>query len=105
MASFPKSPPRKDPKFLDRIRALPCVVCAQPARSEASHIKTRGSGGGDDWFNVTPKCAVHHREWEDSAPRDFCKRYPHFNEYLHRLGWYFTDFGKLTHPELQKGNI
>lgn len=105
MIAFPKSKPTKDLKLLASIRKLSCVVGGPSCGREitVSHIKTVGSGGGDDWFNVTPKCLKHHIEWEKSAPRVFCQKYPHFWEYLKMLGWYFEGF-RLRHPNLERGS-
>lgn len=91
----------KDPKFLAEIRKLPCVVCGKAPPSTVSHIKTRGSGGGDDWFNCVPKCFRCHRDWESRSALEFCDRHPHFKTYLEFLGWYFDGY-KLRHPELEK---
>lgn len=102
--SFPKPDRIVDEKFKSHIRQLPCVLCCAAPPSTVSHIKTRGSGGDDSWFNCTPKCGKHHREWEDSSALMFCDKYPHFRDYLKALGWYFDDFGKLRHPEYEKGN-
>lgn len=102
--NFPKPDPILDKDFQEQIRQLPCVVCCAAPRSTVSHIKTRGSGGDDSWFNCTPKCGKHHMEWESSAPSDFFERWPHFKEYLFSLGWYIDDFGKLRHPEYEKGS-
>lgn len=59
MTSCPKNLPYKSPAYLDYIRSLPCVICGEP-NTEAHHVKTRGSGGGDTY--AVPLCARHHRE-------------------------------------------
>lgn len=91
----------RDPKFLAEIRKLPCIVCGTPAPSTVSHIKTRGSGGGDDWFNCVPKCVHCHILWGKIGAFMFCERYPHFRRYLSDLGWYFEGT-RLKHPSLLK---
>lgn len=67
---------RKDPqleRFFEFIRTGYCAVCFQcdyvdqfgNPRVTVSHIKTKGSGGGD-FNNVVPMCFRCHRKWEDS---------------------------------------
>lgn len=104
MDNLQKNPPTKDPNFLTRIRQLPCLVCAAPPPNTVSHIKTRGSGGGDDWFNCVPKCIDHHIEWGRLGAYMFCQKYPHFKEYLQELGWFFDGY-RLKHLELMKGHV
>lgn len=90
----------RDPGFLKEIRKLPCIVCGASPPSTASHIKTRGSGGGDEAWNITPKCVEHHREWEGDRVR-FLAKYPYFAEYLKILGWEVHGV-RLWHPEMRQ---
>lgn len=104
MDNLAKTPPVKDANFLARIRQLPCLVCAAPPPNTVSHIKTRGSGGGDDWFNCVPKCWRCHCKWESMSAWEFCEEHPHFKEYLKDLGWFWDGY-RLKHTELMKGNV
>jgi len=48
--------PRRNAKHLDAIRALPCLACGRPPRSEAAHLRA-GSRAHDKkptGFGVTP---------------------------------------------------
>ena len=37
-----------------------CEVCGRPAMRTPHHLKTRGSGGGDEWENLMSLCLWHH---------------------------------------------
>lgn len=90
-----------DPEFLSEIRKLPCLACGKHGPSEAHHIKTRGAGGGDDWFNVIPLCTGCHtgngHAWH-RGKLTFLKKFPHVLEHLEKLGWELFN-GKLLHVE------
>jgi len=75
-----------DPAFLKAIRKLPCILCGSPPPTTASHIKTRGSGGKDEPFNVTPMCFDCHRYFEDNR-RIVIMNKSYFRQYLKELGW------------------
>jgi hypothetical protein len=104
--SFPKPKRIVDEALLEFVRTLPCSVCGRTPGGESfpitvSHIKTRGSGGDDAWYNCVPKCTRCHREWEDSAPKKFCGKYPRFEKLLFRMGWEWLG-QKLFHPNMTK---
>ena len=89
-----------DKEFLNKIRELPCIACGF-CKSEAHHIKTRGSGGKDDWFNVIPLCSNCHTmssySWHNSKEK-FFKKFPHVLDHLIKLGWQ-----KIGHKLLHEG--
>lgn len=62
------------PKNLDTIRALPCCICGDMP-SDPDHIKTVGSGGGDNLSNLWPLCRMHHIERHQSGIATFYRRY------------------------------
>jgi len=90
-----------DPLFLAEIRKLPCICCGSPPPSEAHHIKTRGSGGKDDFFNLIPLCKLDHTMGENAWHRigsiTFLKRFPWVADYLRQLGWTIQEY-KLIPP-------
>lgn len=90
---------KADKSILSFARSRPCAVCGR-SPADASHIKTRGSGGPDTAWNVTSKCRKHHIEWGQYGPRRFFLRYPQFLVLLRSLGWEF-DGVKLWHPGLR----
>jgi len=57
---------------------MPCIVCAhvgdkQVSRTEAHHVKTRGSGGGDD--TAVCICTRHHKHFHLIGRKTFATRY------------------------------
>lgn len=55
-----------------------------------SHIKTRGSGGGDEPWNVVPMHLSEHRRWEDDR-YSFSMEHPAFYQKLQAMGWKFIE--------------
>ncbi len=95
----------KDEEFLNQIRSIPCLACGKQPPSHAHHIKSKGSGGDDSWFNVIPLCEIHHVMGERSeswhaGKISFLKKYPHVLDHLTQLGWVLNE-GKL----FRKANI
>lgn len=89
-----------DSKFLAEVRKLQCIACGTTIDVEAHHIKTRGSGGGDDPWNVIPLCANDHTQAEWAWHRDikeFFRRYRHIWTHItKKLEWDFI----YKEPEL-----
>lgn len=89
-----------DPHYLAEIRKCPCLACGKEAPSEAHHIRSRGNGGGDDWFNIMPLCRMCHTQGQNAwhrGKRNFFLAYPHVKEYLKKLGWKFIGKARLAH--------
>lgn len=76
---------------LERRRKEPCVVCRKKSPSDPSHIKARGSGGGDFEFNCVAMCRRHHVEWHSIGRNMFIKRYPVMRRWLEEQGWDLSD--------------
>lgn len=108
--------PTCDPEFLAQIRKLPCMACGSIGSTEAHHIKTRGSGGGDDSWNILPLCPDHHTlgpfAWH-RGPRQFLMAFEWVWEHLQKQGWeivngklynakYASDIGILKRKEYRK---
>jgi len=53
-----KSPPPKQPRHMERVAAMGCIICGGPA--EVHHVRT-GNQGRDD-ARVVPLCPFHHRD-------------------------------------------
>jgi len=104
-----KSYTTTDLQFLAEIRKLPCIACGKwgsidkygNPQNEAHHIKSVGSGGGDDWFNVIPLCTDCHTAGPYAYHRSFhkfFKKYPHVWRHLNiNLGWKYES-GSLFRP-------
>jgi hypothetical protein len=66
-----------DDELLAVVRTLPCTACSTrnpyearaaiadgfDCKSDAHHVKTKGSGGDDVVTNVMPLCRTHHQQW------------------------------------------
>ena len=76
--AVPKPKRVRDPAYLRWLRGLPCCACAylgfvQQSRTEAHHVKTRGSGGGDD--TAICICKWHHQQFHLLGRKTFGARY------------------------------
>lgn len=98
---FQKPIRKKDPKLLERVKSESCWICGR-GPCDPSHIKTRGSGGPDEPWNVVPKCRFHHTEWGQLGAISFCAKYPAFALRLISLGWEIHSWG-LRHPLARPG--
>lgn len=88
-----------------QMRMLPCIACGHH-KSEIHHIKTRGSGGKDDPWNIIPLCSDDHTQapWAIHRSKDkFFKKYPHVKEHLEKLGWEFNSNKLFHHLNNYKG--
>jgi 5-methylcytosine-specific restriction endonuclease McrA len=66
----------------------PCIVCGQ-SPSDIDHIKTRGSGGGDNPNNLLTVCRVHHSERHSLGLRRFVEKHSQVRRELIAKGWKF----------------
>lgn len=95
---FQKPRTTKDPSLLAAVRKRPCIVCRKPGPSTVSHILTRGSGHGDDPWNIVPMCwNPCHAKYGSVGAFKFCMDHPFFLAHLQSMGWFFLD-KKLRHP-------
>lgn len=67
-----------------------CCVCGK-SPCDVAHIKTRGSGGSDEPFNLAPLCRRHHSESHQLGWHLFCEKYPVMIAVFRRRGWEFYD--------------
>lgn len=73
---------------------MKCLICGKNA--ENHHIKTRGSGGTDDEWNLMPLCRKHHTETHKTGAVTFANKYSIIMEHLVKNGWEILN-GKLFH--------
>lgn len=66
-----------------------CMICGFPD-PDRHHIKTRGSGGSDEDFNILNICRIHHIEIHNIGNYEFCKKHPIIMEILDEKGWKFV---------------
>lgn len=97
---FPKQTRVQNRALLDLYHDMPCCVCGV-SPCDPSHIKTRGSGGPDEPWNILPKCRTHHREWGQWGWKKFLKAYPIVWMRMKFMGWKEIE-GKLWHPKILK---
>lgn len=94
---YPKTSRKVNTEVIKSRQEEPCWICNRMP-SDASHIKTRGSGGPDELWNVVSKCRIHHIEWGYGWSK-FLRKYPGFAFRLKMLGWSWES-GRLRHPLL-----
>lgn len=64
----------------------PCYICRiRPVAIH--HIKSRGSGGGDEWWNVAGLCYEHHSEIHMIGDIAFMDKYHDYAAILQARGW------------------
>jgi hypothetical protein len=67
----------RNPKYLEWIRTLPCLVCGARRGIEASHTGPHGLGQKSPDTSAIPLCTRHHRTGKDSyhklGPRKFAE--------------------------------
>ena len=72
----------------------PCTVCG--IRTENGncydHIKTRGSGGPDEPWNMMPICLKHHNEKGQKGVIWMAETYIWYKHWLCHNGWEFDKF-------------
>lgn len=94
---LPKQVRLEDEKVLEKVRGMGCCVCGKHP-VDASHIKSRGSGGPDAEWNVVAHCRAHHSEWHTRGWKDFIRKYPQMSIKLTVLGWKWNGLD-LWHPK------
>lgn len=69
--------PRRDSRYLQWIRTLPCSVCHASRNIEAAHTGPHGLGQKSPDSTAIPLCETHHRTGNDSyhklGPRKFAQ--------------------------------
>ena len=85
---FPKPKRIKDPGALEEVRNSPCIICGKTP-SDPNHIRSVGSGGGDERWNIVPFCRVHHCEWHLRGVTEMILDYPQVMQWLIDWGWEF----------------
>lgn len=73
--------PRRDSKYLQWIRTLPCSVCGSTRNIEAAHTGAHGLGQKAPDSSAIPLCITHHR----SANHSYHKLGPRKFAEVHRL--------------------
>jgi hypothetical protein len=74
-----------------------CVICKKKA--ELHHIRSRGSSGPDESWNLAPLCRREHQELHQIGQLTFIKKYPIYEKLLRIKGWEIVA-GTLFNPKL-----
>lgn len=65
---------------------MTCLVCGRRPVEE-HHIKTRGSGGVDDDWNIMLLDRKCHQEVHQIGVITFIEKYPQVRAYIETMGW------------------
>jgi hypothetical protein len=77
---------------------MPCLICSRN-KTDRCHIKSRGSGGTDDEWNLVTMCRVCHSIQHSLGWFRFAQKHPVVMQELIHKGWTFEDrfgFPKLV---------
>ena len=81
----------KNPKLLKELRKQPCKACGKRNDIDVHHVKSRGSGGGDEEWNLIPLCRNCHVKIHQYGISKFISKYPNAGEYLISRGWEYDE--------------
>lgn len=84
----------QDEKMLEKFRKRRCVICGI-FPCDPCHIKSVGSGGPDEHWNLMSLCRVHHTEQHSIGFYKMSEKYPFFKQTLGEKGWTFDGNKKL----------
>lgn len=79
---------------------MKCLIC-NSSQVDRCHIKSRGSGGGDEEHNILYMCRMHHVTQHTYGWAKFCEEFPVVGDKLKELGWEFTQHNKLTRSHIK----
>lgn len=88
--------------LLEAVKQKPCIVCGgRPV--DPCHIKSFGSGGPDEDWNLISMCRKHHAEQHQVGFVRFLKRHLGAMEQLKSMGWEIID--SIGKPKLWHSNL
>jgi hypothetical protein len=71
----------------------PCVACGTTSFQRTfHHLKSRGSGGSDEAWNLLPVCSQHHNEVHKIGLVLMANNYLGVKNWLIKSGWEFCEF-------------
>lgn len=71
-----------------------CLVCNRD-HADRAHVKTRGSGGSDEEWNIMLLCRIHHIEQHKIGIITFIEKYPAVKREIETKGWKVVElFGR-----------
>ena len=63
--------------------------------ADKHHIKTRGSGGGDEDYNIVFLCRLHHIEIHQIGAKKMSEKHQAILLALIEKGWTFNSYNRL----------
>jgi hypothetical protein len=78
------------------IRSQRCLV-TNSLYVDVAHVKSRGSGGTDDLWNLMPLSREIHHIQHQIGILSFIRKYPSVAAYLASNGWYIFNGKLLNH--------
>lgn len=84
----------KDEELLNMVRMAPCCVCFLKGPSDPHHLKTRGSGGKNDNWNLLALCRGHHVQIHKVGQSKFIEIHPIMKDILIMKNWEFDEIRK-----------
>ena len=69
-----------------------CIVTGKAA--ELHHVKTRGSGGPDEEWNLVPVSRLIHSLWHSRGNTYMARTYPIIKKWLLEHGWTYDEYTK-----------
>lgn len=67
-----------------------CIICG--LSGERHHVKSRGSGGTDDDWNIMYLCRKHHTEFHLIGSTTFVNKYAQAYKWMFDNKWEFNEF-------------
>lgn len=84
-------------------RELPCLACGSTP-TDIAHIRSRGSGGKDELFNIIPLCRRDHISQHRLGWYSFARGFPYVMRSLKEKGWEFVGF-KIRRCEFDSDSV
>ena len=85
--------------FVNKDPKVRCIACGRMADC-FHHVKTQGSGGPDEHWNLMPLCQAHHNEIHMKGNTIMVQRYPNLGVWLESKAWDFDEYRKKWLPPL-----
>lgn len=85
---FPKNRRVESQSTINEVKKMSCILCGATSNIDAHHLKSRGSGGGDEFFNLLPVCRAHHSLIHSQGLIRLAEGNPVVMIELNRRGWY-----------------
>ena len=81
-----------------------CLICGFLG-VDLHHIKSRGSGGKDDDWNIVPLCHPHHQELHQIGTVEFAENNYEFEMFLHSNGWELLELPDGSKKWIHSGEL